>query len=194
MELSSFSQEDNIVIHAKTWLLASVGIAVGGLSFAAWSALNAAAPNGITSSDGAIAAARRETKMLDDLYKTAIVTVTDIYVKDESSVAAATAFRPVFKAMKDAKHHEARLVDGLGQPVGADNVPRDDFEKEAMKKMLAGEASYEKVEVVNGIPQLRTMTTLPMVMEKCILCHDNYRDKKIVGGVAYVVPIREVIK
>ena len=96
--------------------------------------------------------------------------------------------------MKDAKHHEARLVDGLGQPVGADNVPRDDFEKAAMQEMLAGKASFEKVEIVDGVPQLRTMTILPMVMEKCILCHDNYRDKKIVGGVAYVVPIREVTK
>ncbi len=183
-----------MVIQLKSWLFASVGIVIGGLSFAAWSTLNAAAPDGITASEGAIAAARRETKMLDDLYKTAIVTVTDIYVKDESSVAAATAFRPVFKAMKDAKHHEARLVDGLGQPVGADNVPRDDFEKAAMKEMLAGKATFEKVEVVDGVPQLRTMTILPMVMEKCILCHDNYRDKKIVGGVAYIVPIREVTK
>ncbi len=143
-----------------------------------------------TPSEASVGAARRETKMLDDLYKTAIVTVTDIYVEDATSTAAATAFRPVFKAMKDAKHHEARLVDGLGDPINPDNAARDTFEKEAMKAILAGQASYERVETVDGTAQLRTMTTLPMVMEKCVLCHDNYQGKKTVGGISYVVPIR----
>lgn len=165
------------------FLVGSVGV-LGGM----WSAVPAEESK--APGEAAIAAARRETKMLDDLYKTAIVTVTDIYVEDATSTAAATAFRPVFKAMKDAKHHEARLVDGLGDPINPDNAPRDDFEKAAVKAMLAGEAGYEKVEMIDGKAQLRTMTILPMVMEKCVLCHDNYRDKKIVGGVAYIVPIR----
>jgi Protein of unknown function (DUF3365) len=191
---SGFCQGEFKMVQRKTLLVASVTLVVGVLYALVWSALNAAAPNSSAASEDAIAAARRETKMLDDLYKTAIVTVTDIYVKDESSVAAATAFRPVFKTMKDAKHHEVRLVDGLGEPVGADNVPRDEFEKAAMKEMLAGKASFEKVEVINGTSHLRTMTTLPMVMEKCILCHENYRGKKIVGGVAYVVPIQQLAK
>ncbi len=182
------------MVRRKIYIVVSLSFFMGVLYAFFWPALNAAVPNSTIASEEAIAMARRETKMLDDLYKTAIVTVTDIYVKDESSVAAASAFRPIFKAMKDAKHHEVRLVDGLGEPIGADNVPRDEFEKAAMKEMLAGKASFERVEVVNGEPHLRTMTTLPMVMEKCILCHENYRGQKIVGGVAYVLPIHQPVK
>jgi hypothetical protein len=161
-------------------------LVLGGIGFVTWPSLPAADP----ASTAAVDSARRETKMLDTLYKTAIVSVTDFYVEDETSTAAATSFKPVFKAMKDNQYHEVRLVDGLGEAINPDNSPRDDFEKEAMKAMLAGEASFERVETVDGKSQLRTMTTLPMVMQKCVLCHENYRDKKIIGGVAYVVPIR----
>lgn len=161
----------------------ALGMMVVGLS---WVYLQSAD----TGSDAAaVKAARRETKMLDDLYKNAVVSVTNLYVEDSTSTAAATAFRPVFKAMKDAGHHEARLVDGLGEAINPDNSPRDAFEKEAMKAVLGGAASFERIETIDGKLQLRTMTTLPMVMDKCILCHDNYRDQKIVGGISYVVPI-----
>ncbi len=134
-------------------------------------------------------AARQTTKMLDDLYKTAIVTVTDIYVQDATSVAAATAFQPVFRAMKQAKHHEVRLVDGLGDPINPDNAAADSFEKEAVRAMMAGQATFEKVETSEGQVYLRTMTSLPMVMEKCVLCHENYRGQKLVGGVSYKLPL-----
>jgi hypothetical protein len=134
-------------------------------------------------------AARQTTRMLDDLYKTAIVTVTDIYVEDATSVAAATAFQPVFRAMKQAKHHEVRLVDGLGDPINPDNAAADPFEKEAVRAMMAGQATFEKVETIEGQAYLRTMTSLPMVMEKCVLCHENYRGQKLVGGVSYKLPL-----
>lgn len=133
--------------------------------------------------------ARRETEMLDTLYKTAIVSVTQTYVENDSSTAAITSFQPVLKAMKDGKWHEVRLVDGLGDPINPENSPKDAFEKQAIKEMLAGKERIDAVEKIDGNDVLRTMTILPMALEKCVLCHANYRGKKIVGGVSYQVPL-----
>ena len=139
--------------------------------------------------DRNLRSARRETKMLDTLYKTAIVSVTQTYVVDDSSTAAITTFQPVLKAMKDGKWHEVRLVDGLGEPINPDNSPKDAFEKRAIKEMLAGKESIDSVEQIDGKDVLRTMTILPMALDKCVLCHENYRGKKIVGGVSFQVPL-----
>jgi hypothetical protein len=139
--------------------------------------------------DPAVKRAQRETKMLDDLYKNAIVLITKHYVEESSDLAAGSAFKALFKTMKDSGWHEVRLVDGLGKPINDENIPQDDFEKAAIKAILDGKPSYEQVETRDGKRVLRTVTSLPMVMAKCILCHENYRDKKIVGGLGYVLPI-----
>ncbi len=137
----------------------------------------------------AMRSARRETKMLDTLYKTAIVSVTQTYVVDSNSTAAITTFQPVLKAMKAGKWHEVRLVDGLGDPINPENAPQDDFEKRSIREMLAGKEMVDAVEEADGKAYLRTMTILPMALEKCILCHENYRGKKIVGGISYRMPL-----
>src|SRR5436190_15967884 len=50
--------------------------------------------------DAALERTRKQTQALDDLYKTAIVLVTENYVKSESDLAAGTAFKLLFEAMK----------------------------------------------------------------------------------------------
>jgi hypothetical protein len=141
--------------------------------------------------DKAVKRAQRQTKMLDDLYKNAIVLITTHYVDESADLPAGSAFKALFKSMKDSGWHEVRLIDGLGEPIDEANTPRDDFEKAGIKAVLAGAANYEQVETQDGKRVLRTVTSLPMVMQKCILCHENYRDKKIVGGLGYTVPIDE---
>ena len=139
--------------------------------------------------DPAIKRAQRETKMLDELYKNAIVLITTHYVEESSDLPAGSAFRALFKTMKDSGWHEVRLLDGLGEPINDENTPQDDFEKAAIKAILDGQPSYEQVETQDGKRVLRTVTSLPMVMAKCVMCHENYRDKKIVGGLGYTLPI-----
>ena len=139
--------------------------------------------------DAALKRARWETEMLDNLYKNAIVLITTHYVTEETDLPAGSAFKALFAEMKDKGYHEVRLIDGLGEPINDENLPQDDFEKAGIEAMLAGKPIYEKIEDRDGMRVLRTVTPLPMVMAKCVLCHDNYEGKKIVGGLGYTVPI-----
>lgn len=150
------------------------------------------AQEGRTRRDRGLEHARRETKMLDDLYKTAVVLVTTHYVEDENSLAAASAFRPLFAAMKEKGWHEARLIDATGKPYNDENLPKEGFEKKAIEKLLAGEATYEEVVREDSKRYLLTATTVPVVLEKCTMCHDHYKDVpagRAVGALTYKVPI-----
>ena len=149
----------------------------------------AAAPQKDGAKDAALERTRYETRMLDDLYKNAIVLVTKHYVKSDSDLAAGEAFKLLFESMKASGWHEVRLLDGLGAPINDSNQPRDEFERSSMKEILAGKVSVEQVETKNGKRYLRTATTLPMVMDKCIMCHSNYKGQKIVGALGYTLPI-----
>ena len=183
-----FLRTEQILLNSSSRWFLLAGISLCGLVF--WhNADGSSAQTGKSERDKNVRSARRETKMLDTLYKTAIVSVTQTYVVDDSSTAAFTTFQPVVKAMKDGKWHEVRLVDGLGEPINPDNSPKDAFEKRAMQEILAGKDFVDEVEKIDGQEYLRTMTILPMALEKCVLCHENYRGKKIVGGVSFQVPL-----
>ena len=80
--------------------------------------------------------ARREVRLLDDLYKSAIIYMNEVYVEDENSVAAGETARDLFAAMKEKGWHDARLVDATGEPVNDENRPADAFEKQAIAKIL----------------------------------------------------------
>jgi hypothetical protein len=62
------------------------------------------------SSDPEIARTRQEIKMLDDLFKNVIVLVDATYVHKPSDVAAATAGKAIFAAMKKAGWYDVRLL------------------------------------------------------------------------------------
>jgi hypothetical protein len=133
--------------------------------------------------------ARREVKLLDDIYKNAIVLITQHYVEESSDLPAGEAFKVLFKTMQEKGWHTVRLVDGLGEPLNDANIPADAFERKAIEEMLAGKGYYEEIAVKDGKTYLRAATVLPMVMEKCVMCHENYRGKKVVGALAYTLPL-----
>lgn len=142
--------------------------------------------------DPAVERARREVRMLDDLYKTAIVLVTTHYVKDENGLAAASAFRPLFGAMKEKGWHDARLIDATGQPYNDENLPKEGFEKRAISELLKGKAAYDEVVTEDGKRYLLAATIVPVVMDKCVMCHENYREVpagKAIGAIGYKVPV-----
>jgi Protein of unknown function (DUF3365) len=139
----------------------------------------------------AVARTRKHVQMLDDLYKTAVVLITEHYVKDPSILSAATASKALFAAMKQKGWHDARLLgftDILFNP--AENLPEDDFEKSAKAKLLDGAASYEEVVKIKGQDYLRMATPVPVVMERCVMCHANFKDKTgPIGAISYSLPL-----
>ena len=47
--------------------------------------------------------------------------------------------------------------------------------------------------VIDGKPQLRAMTAIPVVMEKCVMCHAHYKSVKkgaAIGALTYTLPIK----
>jgi hypothetical protein len=141
----------------------------------------------------AIARTRDTVKMLDDVYKTMIVLITDEYVHAEDDTAAATAAVALFDAIEKKGWHSVRLVDATGDPYDPDNVPESDFEKEAIKKIKGGETYVDRVVEKDGKTYLLAATAIPVVMDRCVICHPHFKDVpkgQAIGALSYEVPIR----
>lgn len=161
-------------------------------------------PKGKAKAEGAAAKAKRDrplertrktVRMLDDIYKGGIVAITQNYVTDEDSIPAGTAFKEVFRTAEKNGWHKVRLVDGLGEPINDENAPIDAFEKKALAALVAGESSwFEQIDEgkKKGKRTLRVATPIPVVFEKCIMCHDNYADVpagQAIGALTYSIEI-----
>jgi hypothetical protein len=130
--------------------------------------------------------------MLDDLYKTVVVLITDTYVESETDASAGMAAKGLFDAMRKKKHHDVRLIDATGQPYNDANVPTDDFEKMGIKALKDGKDYVDQVETKDGVRYLRAATAVPVVLEKCAICHPHFKDAKpgqAIGGLFYKVRI-----
>lgn len=135
--------------------------------------------------------ARKTVRMLDDLYKTYIVLITEEYVDDPSVLPAATLSKRVFKSMNKKGWHETRLLDATGTPFNPENNPKDDFEREAIKALLAGKTYFEKIEKIEGKNHLRAVTSVHAVMKGCLACHPDRKFGDLLGGIAYIVDLEE---
>jgi hypothetical protein len=135
---------------------------------------------------------RKTVRMLDDLYKTAVVLITKHYVNLESDLPAGTAAIALFDAMRQKGWHDVRLLDATGQPYEAKNAPRDDFEKTAVARLKSGSTYYEQIVHRDGRTLLRAATPIPVVLQKCTMCHPHYKDAKAgepIGILSYTLPI-----
>jgi hypothetical protein len=128
--------------------------------------------------DPALERARNTVRMLDDVYKSTIVLITDKYVHTEDDYPAGSAAVELFAAIGKKGWHEVRLLDATGEPYDDDNTAQDAFEKEAVKQLKAGKPYYEQVVENDGKRQLRAATAVPVVMEKCTMCHPHYEQAK----------------
>ncbi len=145
-----------------------------------------------TEAQRAVERTRKTVRMLDDIYKSAVVLITDKYVNTETDFPAGSAAIALFKAVEDKGWHKVRLIDLTGDPYEPENVARDAFEKAASKRMLAGEAYWDQVADVDGRRVLRAATPVPVVMKKCAMCHPHYNDVpegQAIGALIYSVPI-----
>lgn len=144
-------------------------------------------------SKAAVDRTRDNVKMLDDVYKQAIVLITDKYVHDTDDFPAGSAAVELFKRVSKTGFHHVRLIDATGQPYEEKNVAKTGFEKQGIKELKAGKKFYEQVVTKEGNPYLYAMTPVPVVMQKCIMCHPHYEDAKKgepIGAISYELPIK----
>ncbi|MGD9648888.1 MAG: DUF3365 domain-containing protein [Pirellulales bacterium] len=142
--------------------------------------------------DPALARARQTVQMLDDIYKSAVVLITDKYVHDEEDFPAGSAAVALFEAISNKGWHQVRLIDATGQPYEEKNVARDDFEKTGIERLKAGDALYERVVETDAGRQYRSLTPIPVVMQKCVMCHAHYADAKEnepIGAISYTLDV-----
>lgn len=142
--------------------------------------------------DVAVERARREVRMLDDIYKTSVVLITTHYVHDDDDLPAGEAFKALFAAVEAKGWHKVRLVDATGNPYNDENAPKAGFETDAIAELLKGKPSFDKVVTEDNRRYLYAATAIPVVMDKCVMCHDNYKDLpkgQAIGAVSYRVPV-----
>ncbi|REK18957.1 MAG: DUF3365 domain-containing protein [Planctomycetota bacterium] len=140
----------------------------------------------------AVERSRKTVQMLDQIYKQAIVLITDKYVHDEDDFPAGSAAVAWFDAISKTGSHQVRLIDASGEPYEPNNVARDEFERQGVKRLKAGDATYEQVVYDDGEPHLRVLTPVPVVMKKCVMCHPHYADAapgEPIGAISYTMPI-----
>src|SRR5436853_4283567 len=133
--------------------------------------------------------ARETVKMLDDLYKTAVVGITNVYVEQQSDTPAAAVAKQVFEAMHKKGWHHARLVDATGKPKNKANVAATDFEKKAVEQLKAGKTYVEELGEKDGKPVLRAATIVPSVLKQCAVCHGG-KEGRLLGTIVYEVPVK----
>src|SRR5689334_19043084 len=114
------------------------GVALMGL-IAGATVLCAGRPNpgraaGTTAPDReAVQRAHDTVKMLDDLHKGYVVTITATYVKAQERTPAAHVAKKVFAHMEKSGWGTARLIDATGSPTNKANVAKTEFEKRAIE-------------------------------------------------------------
>lgn len=145
------------------------------------------------SDPAAIERARQSVRMLDNVYKQTIVLITEKYVHDENDFPAGSAAVMLFDRISKSGSHHVRLIDATGEPIDAENVAKTDFEKQGVKRLKEGDEFVDEVVEIDGKLQLLALTPVPVVMEKCIMCHEHYADAKEgepIGAISYVFPVQ----
>ena len=183
--------------RARWWLGVGLLTVVGtGLAFIRHSAAEGPsrknAANSLKAEPAALERTRKQVRMLDDIYKTAVVLITDKYVDDADDFPAGSAAVALFAAIKQKGWHEARLLDVTGQPHEEKNAAQTDFEKAAVQAIKGGKNYYEQVVEIDGQPHLQAATPIPVVSKKCTLCHPHYADVKdgqAIGAIGYTIRI-----
>lgn len=167
--------------------LVLLGLGLGGLQMARGDAKESAGKEA-----PGLAEARRTAAMLDEIYKKTIVLVTDKYVHSEEDFAAGSAAVLLFEQISSGGTHEVRLLDATGQPYDEANVARDSFEKQGIQKLKKGAGSVEELTSDGDQKVLRVLTPVPVVMEKCVMCHEHYKQAKPgepIGAISYSIPL-----
>jgi hypothetical protein len=140
--------------------------------------------------DPALERTREQVKMLDDLYKNAVVSITKSYVGKQDKQPAIAVAKDVFGAMRKQGWHSAKLVDSTGEQLNESNAPKTDFEKEAARVISLDKPYFDRVVGEGKDRRLLAATAVPVVMQKCADCHDHKKVGEVLGFIRYDIPIK----
>lgn len=140
--------------------------------------------------DLAVERTREQVKMLDHLYKNAVVSITKRYVGDQDSQPAIMVAKDIFGAMEKQGWHSAKLVDATGEPQSDANAPATDFEKDAARAINSGDPYFDRVVGEGKNRRLLAATVVPVVMKRCAECHTHKKVGEVLGFIRYDVPIK----
>jgi len=129
---------------------------------------------------------RRQVRMMDDIYKAAVVSTHKMYVQDPSTPAAVVWAKQVIKQLEGKGWPQARLFASHDRPLNPENTLVDDFERAATAAFKAGKVSFEQVR--DG--ELRYATDIRIVDQKCLMCHVRNKEGDLLGGVGYRIKVR----
>ncbi len=123
--------------------------------------------------------------MVDELYKNAVVSITNKY----DGPPAIKVAMDVFAAMEKSGWHKAKLVDASDAPKNEANLPSTPFEKRAAVAIQGGKTYYEEVTGTGRDRTLFAATIVPAVTQKCASCHGT-KQGDLLGFIrGYEVPV-----
>jgi hypothetical protein len=140
--------------------------------------------------DQALERTRGRVKMLDDLYKNAVVSITKRYVGGQGGRPAIMVSQDIFGAMKQQGWHSAKLVDATGEPLNEENALQTEFEKDAAKAINSGKPYFDRVVGEGKDRRLLAATVVPVVMKTCTDCHAQKKVGEVLGFIRYDIPIK----
>jgi hypothetical protein len=125
--------------------------------------------------------ARRMVRMMDDIYRSAVLTTQRMYVHDPGTAAAVTWAKQVMRDLHGKGWPEARIFASTDRPLNPDNKIADDFEREALLAFKQGKSAFEKTE--GGV--FRYASELRVTDKSCLMCHVRNKEGDLLGGVSY---------
>ena len=132
--------------------------------------------------------AQRQAELLHTaMHATLQVVHHRYYQEDEGLLLPAATLKEVFAEIEKEEGVQLRWLAVEGEVMNTDHTARDDFEREAVKALKAGQPAYEQVE--NGTYRRAGPITLS---NHCLKCHvpDRKNTKNRTAGLIISMPVK----
>jgi len=103
----------------------------------------------------------------------------------------ATAVREMGEEATKSGMYSARLVSQ--NPMNASNSPKDNFENEAIRAIMAGAESYARRDDINGVPTFRRAVVDKATTAACLSCHTSNQVGDTLGMLSVALPMGPAI-
>ena len=134
-----------------------------------------------------VSQARRQAEILHSTLHSSLRVIHDRYYReDEALPIPAAILGEVFKDVETEQHVKLRWLAVEGLAMNSDHKPTDEFERQALEKLKAGERFYEIT--ADGLYRRAAPITLS---GHCLKCHmpDRKSTRDRVAGLIITIPV-----